>query len=98
MTLFTGSHAYTVFGVLEDAGLKIPRLVKLRNPWGEERSGVWRGRWSPVWVQQQTKRGKMAGEVVRLLQCGRGEFFLPFETFLEVTKINVFLIFDTSRW
>ena len=29
-----GGHAYTVMGLAGGKGTKLPRLIKIRNPWG----------------------------------------------------------------
>ena len=39
-----GCHAYTILGAMEDKEQGIPRLVKVRNPWGN--SNEWKGAWS----------------------------------------------------
>ena len=39
-----GCHAYTILGTMEDKEQGIPRLVKVRNPWGDDRE--WKGAWS----------------------------------------------------
>ena len=74
-----GGHAYSIFGIFEDRNLNIPRLVKVRNPWGRADQGVWTGRWSPAWL----KRHNMMKEA-EMLKCGAGEFFIPIEDFLSI--------------
>ena len=68
-------HAYSVFGVAHDKDRGIPKLVKLRNPWGR---GEYHGPWSPQWLE---KTGKI--EEAKLLYCVDGEFYLPFDTFMK---------------
>ena len=67
-----GPHAYTVFGVLEqDLATKRPKLVKLRNPWGDTE---WTGEWGPEWIRRNGKESS-------LLETGPGEFFIKLEDF-----------------
>ena len=40
-----GNHAYTILGTMEDKDQGKPKLVKVRNPWGEEKK-EWKGAWS----------------------------------------------------
>ena len=39
-----GNHAYTLVEAMEDKAQGIPKLVKVRNPWGDEKE--WKGAWS----------------------------------------------------
>ena len=68
-------HAYTIFGVMENKDLGIPRLVKLRNPHGR---GEWTGPWSPTWLEKYGKTRE-----AELLQCVAGEFYLPYDVFIK---------------
>ena len=66
------SHAYSVFGVLEaDLETGRPRLIKLRNPWGERE---WTGAWSKVWLRRERRD-------TQVLNTGPGEFYMRLEEF-----------------
>ena len=74
-----GSHAYTVTGVFEARG-NIPRLVKLRNPWGKSR---YHGPWSKKWLRDRNMINEM-----RLLDdlADDGEFYLTYQDFTKYYK------------
>ena len=62
-----------MFGVLEeDLATQRPRLVKLRNPWGERE---WTGDWSKDWIR---RKGMESGQ----LETGPGEFLIKLDDFL----------------
>ena len=84
-----GSHAYTVFGVLEqDLATKRPRLVKLKNPWGDTE---WTGEWGPEWIRGNGKESS-------LLETGPGEFFIKLEDFFNhFSRLDICYILN-SDW
>ena len=43
-----GCHAYTVLGVMDEESSGLPKLIKLRNPWGEQ---DYTGPYSYVWLE-----------------------------------------------
>ena len=71
-----GSHAYTVLGVVDES-LESPRLIKLRNPWGEQH---YTGPWSRIWLETREKKK----EVELLYKCSREEFWMPIADFTKV--------------
>ena len=68
-----GGHAYTVLGVM-DGDSVLPKLIKLRNPWGEQQ---YNGPWSYAWLET---RG-MWQEAKILYKYSRDEFWMPFTMF-----------------
>ena len=71
-----GRHAYTVLGVADDIS-GLPKLIKLRNPWGMQR---YNGPWSHPWL---VTRGMMK-EVELLYKHSKDEFWMPFTRFTKV--------------
>ena len=70
-----GGHAYTVLGVMDGDGESgLPKLIKLRNPWGKQR---YNGPWSHSWL---VTRGMMQ-EAELLYKYSRDEFWMPFTRF-----------------
>ena len=73
-----GPHACSVLGVLEaDPSSGRPRLLKVRNPWGE---GEWTGPWGKDWIKKNRSD-------YRLLMTGPGEFFIKMEDFIRHFRI-----------
>ena len=68
-----GGHAYTVLGVMDGVS-GIPKLIKLRNPWGKQQ---YNGPWSYSWLET---RG-MTQEAKLLYNHSRDEFWMPFTRF-----------------
>ena len=73
------SHAYTVTGVFE-ARNNIPRLVKLRNPWGTSR---YNGPWSKKWLMKKNMINEM--KILDNL-ADEGEFYLSYTDFTKYYK------------
>ena len=73
------SHAYTVTGIFEATG-NIPRMVKIRNPWGKSR---YDGPWSKKWLMKKNMINEM--EVLDNL-ADDGEFYLPYTDFTKYYK------------
>ena len=70
-----GGHAYTVLGVMSGDGESgLPKLIKLRNPWGKQQ---YNGPWSYSWL---VTRGMMQ-EAELLYKYSRDEFWMPFTRF-----------------
>ena len=70
------SHAYTVTGIFEPRD-NIPKLVKLRNPWGKS---SYYGPWSKSWFMEgnMTKEWKLLDDL-----ADGGEFYIPYDLFLK---------------
>ena len=84
-----GAHAYTVFGVLEqDLTARRPRLVKMRNPWGE---GEWTGEWSKNWIRRNRKESS-------LLETGPGEFLIKLDDFISNFRLLEICYILNSDW
>lgn len=67
-------HAYSLISVYEADG-QVPRLVKIRNPWGK---GEWKGDYSDnssLWTNELTNKLKHTKE-------DDGTFFMPFDDYL----------------
>jgi len=73
-----GGHAYTVMGLLgsDEKWSKLPRLVKIRNPWGN--SFEWRGRWSDQHIMSNSS---LSMEEKQKLVTGVGEWWMPYDDF-----------------
>ena len=70
------NHGYSKFGAIEDKKKRIPKLIKIRNPWGST-SGEWIGDWSKWWIE------KNRPDLINLLKTNKGEFYLPYEDFMQ---------------
>ena len=70
-----GGHAYSIISVHEKEGA-VPRLMKLRNPWGKTE---WNGAYSDnshLWTQELKEKLGHSNE-------DDGEFFMPFNEYLK---------------
>ena len=73
-----GGHAYTVLGVA-DGDNPVPKLIKLRNPWGEQN---YSGPWSSSWLESQGRKKEMD----LLYNTYTDDFWMPFYDFTKVCK------------
>ena len=73
-----GGHCYTVLEIAEDRihGIPIPRLVRIRNPWGG--SMEWRGSWSDKSKEMKSLKKKQRN----LLKTGEGDWWMAYTDFL----------------
>jgi len=71
-----GGHSYTVTEIAEARGKKIPRLVKIRNPWGNSKE--WKGPWSDKSEEMKSLSKKQR----EMLQTGEGEWWMAYSDFL----------------
>merc|ERR1712025_316124 len=70
-----GGHAYSVTGLYQDDKNDIPRLVKIRNPWGIMLE--WTGAFSDNSPEMATHSS------VEALRTGIGEWWMPYDDFLK---------------
>ena len=86
-----GGHSYTVLEIREGHGKNIPRLVKIRNPWGD--SVEWRGPWS-----NKSKEMKiLSKKKKKMLETGEGEWWMSFTDFLRCFASRISLFATSSQ-
>ena len=84
------SHAYSITGFLELTQVdgKMVNLVRLRNPWGNQKE------WEGAWGDKDQDNWKLISEEdkkkFKIVKSGDGEFYMAFDDFLTFFKeVNI---------